>query len=88
MSATTTSLIEQMAQALPLADALEEWFPRGRTGEAIHVRTGTRWIRNGIGPRKIRLKSFRLGGAIYVSRDAAEEFLAELNRDEQGSCQP
>lgn len=51
-------------------------FP-GRTGRGISRATAMRWMFRGVG--NVQLKSTKIGGTRYVSREAVEEFIAALN---------
>jgi hypothetical protein len=51
-------------------------FP-GRKGQGISRATAMRWVLRGVGG--VQLKSVKIGGARYVSREAVAEFVAALN---------
>ena len=51
-------------------------FP-GRTGCGISRATAMRWVLHGVGT--VQLRSTKIGGVRYVSREAIEEFIAALN---------
>lgn len=77
-------MLASLSDALPLTKALRDFFPPGRTGNAVHLSTALRWIHKGVmapNGERVRLDAVRIGGQTYITPQAAEKFIAALNAD-------
>ncbi len=75
-------MLATLSDALPLTQALREFFPPGRSGNTIALSTACRWIHRGVlspSGRRVRLSAVRVGGVTYVRPSDAERFLLALN---------
>lgn len=75
-------MLPTLTGALPLTQALREFFPAGRTGNPIALSTAYRWIHRGVlsaSGNRVRLHAVRIGGVTYIRPDDAERFLLALN---------
>lgn len=72
------------SDAVPLTTALREWFPRGRSGNPVHLSTAMRWINRGVlaaNGERVFLRAVRIGGTTYLRPADAERFILALNAD-------
>lgn len=75
MEDTEKLLVPDIADMVPIADA-PALFP---INLHPHIGTVTRWYRQGIGPAKTKLQTWRVGGRVYTTSRAVEVFIAALS---------
>jgi len=60
-----------------------KWFPLTRASPHFpgnpHGATLGRWALQGVGPNRVKLKTWKVGGRRYTSQEAIDEFVAQLS---------
>lgn len=65
-----------MNERLLTLDEAARLRPAGRSGRPAHVSTIYRWVARGI--RGVRLEAIRIGGRLYTSMEALQQFAERL----------
>jgi len=47
-----------------------------------HIGTLVRWALKGVGPNRVKLKTWKIGGRRFTTREAIDQFVAALNGNE------
>jgi len=66
-----------LADLIPLAEVPSLLPPR--RGKPVSLSTLKKWAAHGVGPNRVRLRTFRCGGQVCSTRAALQEFLEALN---------
>lgn len=71
-------MIEISAEHLIPIRSVPHRLPPRDNGRCVHISAVYRWVQRGV--RGVHLKAVRIGGVLYTSKEALQQFVEQLNR--------